>query len=87
METREQREVLLKSAISQFLDHLDDDWDGEGEFGAIVIAVELYQGEDGQDVNPTYWCSNESAIWQRGFFECLVDLKRLDNQADPEDEA
>ena len=86
-ETREMRKVLLGSAVDQFLDHLEDELDGEGELGAIVIAVELHSEDDEgcETAFPTYWCSNESAIWQRGFFECLADYGRLmPKRADPD---
>jgi hypothetical protein len=82
-DSRETRKQILMSAVEQFLDHLDEEFDGEEDFiGPVVIAAEMESTiDEGAPVSmPTYWCTNENAIWQRGFFECLVDLKRLSSQ-------
>lgn len=87
METREQRKQIIMSAVEQFLDHLEEDFDedsdyGEIEIGGVVICAEIATTvtEDGEETGttiPTYYCTNENAIWQRGFFEILSDYKRL----------
>lgn len=86
-ESREARKQILTSAVEQFLDHLDEVFNREEDFlGAVVIAGEMnstYEDDEGEREPtsvPSFWCSNENAIWQRGFFECLVDYKRLDAQ-------
>lgn len=85
-ETREQRRQILMSAVEQFLDHLEDDfdndheWGNDGELGSVVICGELSitrWDSDKPSSVPTFWCSNENGIWQRGFFETLCDYKTI----------
>ena len=76
---RDERERILLGYVQNFLDHLEDDYgDDDDKMLNVVIGAEMkYKADDGDDATtPAYWCSNPSAIWQRGFFECLVDLKR-----------
>jgi hypothetical protein len=76
MRSREETRKILAVAVERLLDHLEDDFSEDDEVGAVVIAVELLQEEEGSTI-PIYWASNENPIWQRGFFEILSDYKRL----------
>lgn len=84
METRDQRKAIINSAVKQFLDHLEEDFDeddsyGDIELGSVVIAAEITMTKDSEGITiPTYYCSNENGIWQRGFFEILTDYKKID---------
>jgi hypothetical protein len=73
---RDNRRAILSSAIDQFLDHLEQDFGPDDELGAVVIAGELWLAEEDSTI-PTYWSSNENAIWQRGFFEVLADYRKV----------
>jgi hypothetical protein len=88
METREQRRQILNSAVEQFLDHLEEDFDKNEDFtecalSSVVVAGEIFTTTEGDEtVVPSYWCSNENKIWARGFFELLTDYFRINVPVD-----
>lgn len=92
MESREQRRQVINSAVEQFLDHLEEDFDantrfGECSLGSVVIVGELYlHVESKPHVIPTYFSSNENGIWIRGMFELLTDYKRISFEDVDDDE-
>jgi hypothetical protein len=80
-ESRETRRSLLHSATEQFLDHLEESEavGADAQLGAVTIAAEIDGTLEGEPTTfPTFWCSNENRIWQRGFFEILADYLRID---------
>ena len=86
-DTREERRQVLISAIEMFLDHIEEDFDNNPDFdvaalGSVMIAGEIHAGMEGEYTVPSYWCSNENAIWQRGFFELLADYKKVNVRED-----
>ena len=85
MSKRDERERILLGYIDNFLDHLEEEYgEDDDKMLNVVIAAEMkYKTEDGNEsTTPSYWCSNPNAIWQRGFFEFLVDLKRPGSAGD-----
>jgi hypothetical protein len=88
METREQRKQIINSIVEQFLDHLEEDFDINEDFtdcalSSVVICAEIFTTIEGKEtVVPSYYSSNENAIWVRGFFELLTDYLRLPARVD-----
>jgi hypothetical protein len=88
-ESRELRREILHKAVEGFLDHLEEDFDANSEYGNVglshvVISAAIYtsiEAEDGDGVDettvPTWYSTNEDAIWRRGFFELLADYHRI----------
>jgi hypothetical protein len=85
---RDERERILLGYVNNMLDHLEEEYgDDDDKMLNVVIAAEMkYKTDDGDEATtPSFWCSNPNAFWQRGFFECLVDLKRFgEGDTDPD---